>query len=70
MVELQQFLDHSNINTTREYLQAISMIYDLKNVANNEWEKAGTEAVMNLIRNNLQLKTIVTSLLRANGVLN
>lgn len=78
MVELQQFLDHSNINTTREYLranpnpnlQAISMMYDLKNVANNEWEKAGTEAVMDLIRNNLQLKTMVTSLLRANGVLN
>lgn len=77
MVELQQFLDHSNINTTREYLranpdpnlQAINMMNNLDKVENNEWEKVSQETIMDLIKSNRQLKTMVTNLLVANGTL-
>lgn len=77
IVELQQFLDHSDITTTREYLranpdpnlQAINMMNNLDKVENNEWEKVSQETIMDLIKSNRQLKTMVTNLLVANGML-
>ena len=79
IVELQQFLDHSDITTTREYLranpdpdpnlQAINMMNNLDKVESDEWEKVSQETIMGLIKSNRQLKTMVTNLLVANGTL-